>query len=140
MIKFRLNFPVICPRSQRLLHGFLYVALFLLLTLGFAGFILVLPGMLRRLKIVPHQPTATKNATYECGLITIGRSWVQYNPRYYFFALMMVALDVMAIVIFPWGVAIRELGAPGLAGAFVFIGIVTVGYIYAWRKKVLVWK
>jgi NADH:ubiquinone oxidoreductase subunit 3 (subunit A) len=50
-----------------LLHGFLYVALFPAFDPGFAGLILVLPGMLRRLKIVPHQPTATKNATYECG-------------------------------------------------------------------------
>jgi NADH-quinone oxidoreductase subunit A len=64
---------------------------------------------------------------------------VQYNPRYYFFALMMVAMDVMAIVIFPWAVAIRELGAPAHRG-FRFMGIVTIGYIYAWRKKVLVWK
>jgi len=50
---------------------------------------ITLPGILSRLKIVPHKPNPIKDATYECGLQTIGRSWVQYNPRYYFFALMM---------------------------------------------------
>ncbi len=119
---------------------FLYIALFLLIILAFAGLMLTLPVALRRLKIVPHKPNPAKNATYECGLQTTGRSWVQYNPRYYFFALMMVALDVMAIIIFPWAVRLRELGTAGLVGAFVFIGIVALGYAYAWRKKVLVWK
>jgi NADH-quinone oxidoreductase subunit A len=99
-----------------------------------------LPVLLRRLKIVPHKPTAAKNATYECGLQTIGRSWVQYNPRYYYFALMMVALDVMAVVILPWAVILRDIGAAGLAGAFTFIFIVSLGYVYAWRKKALRWK
>jgi NADH-quinone oxidoreductase subunit A len=121
-------------------EAFLYVALFLIITTGFAATMITLPVILRRLKIVPHKPTSVKNDTYECGLQTIGRSWVQYNPRYYFFALMMVAMDVMAIVIFPWAVVLRDLGAAGLAGAFVFIGIISLGYAYAWRKKVLVWK
>ena len=121
-------------------EAFLYVAVFLVITLGFAGTMITLPVILRRLKIVPHKPTSVKNATYECGLQTIGRSWVQYNPRYYFFALMMVAMDVMAIVIFPWAVVLRDIGAAGLIAGFVFIGIIALGYAYAWRKKVLVWK
>ena len=123
-----------------MLESFAYVALFLVLVSGFAGTMILLPAILRRLKIVPHNPNSIKNATYECGLQTIGRSWVQYNPRYYFFALMMVAMDVMAIVIFPWAVGLRELGIGGLAGALIFIGIVVVGYIYAWRKRALRWK
>ncbi|MCL2150122.1 MAG: NADH-quinone oxidoreductase subunit A [Dehalococcoidia bacterium] len=121
-------------------ESFLSVALFLLITLAFAGLMLALPVALRRLKIVPHRPNPAKNATYECGLQTIGRSWVQYNPRYYFYAIMMVALDAMAIVVFPWAVRLKELGTPGLIGAFIFIGIIALGYAYAWRKKVLVWK
>ena len=119
---------------------FLYVAIFLLITLAFAGLMVTMPVALRWLKIVPHRPNSAKNATYECGLQTIGRSWVQFNPRYYFFALMMVALDVMAVIIFPWAVKLKDLGAAGLTGAFIFIGIIALGYVYAWRKKVLVWK
>ncbi len=121
-------------------EAFLYVALFLVLALGFAGTMITMPVILSRLKIAPHKPTAVKDATYECGLQTIGRSWVQYNPRYYYFALMMVAMDVMAVVIFPWAVVLRDLGAPALIGAAIFIAIISLGYVYARRKKVLVWK
>ena len=120
--------------------AFLYVALFLVIALGFAGTMITLPVILRLLKIVPHKPNSIKDATYECGLQTIGRSWVQYNPRYYYFALMMVAMDVMAVVIFPWAVILRNLGTPALIGAAVFISIISLGYAYAWKKKVLVWK
>jgi NADH-quinone oxidoreductase subunit A len=123
-----------------LLESFAYIALLLVLVTGFAGTMIFLPGILRRLKIVPHRPNPVKNATYECGLQTVGRSWVQYNPRYYFFALMMVAMDVMAVVIFPWAVGLKELGKAGLAGALIFIGIIVIGYAYAWRKKALRWK
>ncbi len=101
---------------------------------------ITMPVILSRLKIAPHKPTAVKDATYECGLQTIGRSWVQYNPRYYYFALMMVAMDVMAVVIFPWAVVLRDLGAPALIGAAIFIAIISLGYVYARKKKVLVWK
>ena len=121
-------------------EGFLYVAIFLLITLAFAGLMVTMPVALRWLKIVPHRPNPAKNATYECGLQTVGRSWVQYNPHYYFYALMMVALDVMAVIIFPWAVKLQELGTSGLTGAFIFIGIIALGYVYAWRKKVLAWK
>ena len=119
---------------------FLTVALFLLITLAFAGLMVTLPVILRWLKVVPHKPNPAKNATYECGLQTVGRSWVQYNPRYYFYAIMMVAMDVMAVVLFPWAAALRNLGTAGLTGALIFIGIIALGYAYAWRKKVLVWK
>lgn len=120
--------------------GVLCVALFLLITTAFAGLMVTLPIVFRWLKIVPHRPNAAKNATYECGLQTTGRSWVQYNPRYYFYALMMVALDVMAVIIFPWAVKLKELGTSGLVGALIFIGIIALGYAYAWRKKVFAWK
>jgi NADH-quinone oxidoreductase subunit A len=117
-----------------------YIALFLLVSLGFAGLMLTLPVLLRWLKIVPYNPNAVKSSTFECGLITIGRSWVQFNPRYYFFALMMVALDVTAIFIYSWAVILRQIGAQALLAALVLITIVSVGYLFAWRKGVLEWK
>ena len=101
---------------------------------------IALPVLLSRLKIVPHNPTPVKGTTYECGLNTIGRSWVQFNPRYYFFALMMVAMDVMAVALFPWAAVLRSLGAAGLVSALVFIGIISLGYAYAWNKRALVWR
>ena len=123
-----------------MIADFGYIALFLLVSLGFAGLMITLPVLLRWLKIVPYNPNAVKSSTFECGLITIGRSWVQFNPRYYFFALMMVALDVMAIFIYSWAVILRELGVQALLAALVLIAIVSVGYLFAWRKGVLEWK
>ena len=123
-----------------MLTGYGYVALFLLISLAFAGLMVTLPVVLRWFKLVPHHPTPTKEETYECGLRTIGPTWVQYNPHYYFFALVMVALDIMAVFILPWVPVIRELGESGLIAVFIFVFIVSLGYLFAWRKGVLAWK
>jgi NADH-quinone oxidoreductase subunit A len=71
---------------------------------------------------------------------TIGRSWVQFNFRYYFYALLLIALDVMVVFLYPWAVELKQLGVFGFFAALVFILIIVVGYLYAWRKKALEWK
>jgi len=71
---------------------------------------------------------------------TIGKTWVQFNFRYYFYALVFLVLDVLVIFIYPWAADLRELGLFSLIGVLVFIGLIVVGYIYAWRKNVLEWK
>jgi NADH-quinone oxidoreductase subunit A len=123
-----------------LLQGYGYIALFLLVSLGFAGLMITLPVLLRKLKVIPHKPSDVKSSTVECGLETTGRSWVQFNPHYYFFGLIAVALDVMLVFILPWAVVLGELGAFALGAGAVFVVILLVGYIYAWRKGVLQWK
>ena len=102
--------------------------------------LIILPIILRFLKIVPHNPSPTKNATFECGMETIGKTWVQFNFRYYFYALIFLALDVLVVFLYPWAVELKQLGASGFMGMLVFVAIIVVGYIYAWRKKVLEWK
>ncbi len=96
--------------------------------------------MFRFLKLVPHNPNSVKNATFECGMETIGKTWVQFNFRYYYFALIFLALDVLAVFIYPWALELETLGGEGFVVAFVFIAIIGVGYLYAWRKRVLEWK
>ena len=71
---------------------------------------------------------------------TIGKSWVQFNFRYYFYALMFIALDVLVVFIYPWAVDLRQLGHFGLIAIVIFIFIIAVGYAYAWKKRVLEWK
>ncbi len=116
------------------------IALFILVAIIFAITTLLLPTALRFLKIVPRKANPIKSSTYECGMETIGKSWVQFNFRYYFYALLFVALDVMVVFLYPWAVALRQLGVFALIGIIVFIFIVIIGYIYAWRNKVLEWK
>jgi len=123
-----------------LLENYGYIALFLLFALLFASFLILLPVILRLLKVVPKKPNPVKAAPFECGMETIGRSWVQFNFRYYFYALLLIALDVMVVFLYPWAVELRQLGVFGFFAALIFIFIIVVGYIYAWRKKALEWK
>jgi NADH-quinone oxidoreductase subunit A len=123
-----------------LLANYGLIALFLLVAFFFAITTLLLPTTLRFLRIVPKKPNPVKNSTYECGMQTIGKSWVQFNFRYYFYALLFVTLDVLVVFLYPWAVELRQLGISGFIGVVILILFVVVGYIYAWRKKVLEWK
>ncbi len=116
------------------------IALFLLVAFFFAITTLLLPTTLRFLRIVPKKPNPVKNSTYECGMQIIGKAWVQFNFRYYFYALLFVILDVLVVFLYPWAVELRQLGISGFIGVVILILFVVVGYIYAWRKKVLEWK
>jgi len=99
-----------------------------------------IPIILRYLKIVPNNPNATKLSIFECGLETIGKTWVQFNFRYYFYALVFLALDVIVVFLYPWAVQIRSLGYSSLWVILILVGIVFVGYVYALKKKALEWK
>jgi len=94
----------------------------------------------RFFQIVPYNPNPVKSSTFECGMETIGEAWVQFNFRYYFYALVFIALDVLVVFLYPWAVELRQLGLFGFIAVLIFISIIVVGYIYAWRKKVLEWK
>jgi len=123
-----------------LLINYGYIGLFLIVAVLFTLLMVIIPIVLRFLKIVPHNPNPIKNATFECGMETIGKTWVQFNFHYYFYALIFLALDVLVIFLYPWAVSSRQLGVSGLVAVLVLIFIVFVGYVYAWRKRVLEWK
>lgn len=123
-----------------MLQDYGYIALFLLFALFFASFLVLIPVILKVFRIVPKKPNPAKTTTFECGMETIGRTWVQFNFRYYFYALMLIALDVMVVFLYPWAVEIRQLGVHGFIAVLIFILIIVVGYVYAWKKKVLEWK
>jgi len=123
-----------------LLTNYGYIGLFLIAALLFTISMLLIPIILGFLKIVPRKPNPIKTSTFECGMETIGQAWVQFNFRYYFYALVFLVIDVLVIFLYPWAVNLRELGYAGLIGVLALIFIVFIGYIYAWRKKVLEWK
>lgn len=123
-----------------MLADFGYIGLFLLVAIFFAVSTLLIPATLRLIRIIPKKPNPIKTATFECGMETIGRSWVQFNFRYYFYALMFIAFDVMAVFVYPWAVGLRRLGYFGLIAILIFIFVIVVGYVYAWKKRVLEWK
>ena len=87
----------------------------------------------------PKKPNPLKNSTYECGIETIGHSWVQFKAQYYLYALIFVVFDVEAVFIFPWAVAYNRLGLYALIEMVLFIAILVGGLLYAWRKGALEW-
>jgi len=123
-----------------LLADFGYIGILLIVGILFMVTTLLLPFTLSFFKIVPKKSNPTKASTYECGMETIGKTWVQFNFRYYFFAILFVALDVLTVFLYPWAVNAKGLGVFGLIAVFVFFVILMVGYIYAWLKGALEWK
>ena len=116
------------------------IGLFFVVVLLFAVSMVLIPVVLRYLRIVPHNPSPVKGSVFECGVETIGKTWVQFNFRYYFYALVFLALDVLVVFLYPWAVQLRELGMTSLVVVLVLVFIVLIGYVYAWQKKVLEWK
>lgn len=94
----------------------------------------------------PDLPSPGKLSTYECGVEPVGSGWTQVNIRYYVFAFLFVIFDVESIFLFPWAVILGGLDGDSAVTAtfaltemFVFIGVLALGLLYAWRKGVLRW-
>lgn len=117
-----------------------YIGLFLIAVVLFTLLMVTIPIAFRLLGLVPNKPNPVKNSIFECGMETIGKTWVQFNFHYYFYALVFLALDVLVIFLYPWAVSLRVLGISGFIAVMVLITIVLVGYLYAWKKKALEWK
>ena len=117
-----------------------YIGLFLIVATGFAAANILIPLALRLLKIIPHNPTSAKGVPFECGMDTIGKAWVQFNFRYYLYALVFLVIDVLMVFLYPWAVGLRDLGVTGFVGVITLLAIVFVGYLYAWKKGALEWK
>lgn len=94
-------------------------------------------------KIRPYAPDAVKKAIYECGFETLTGRWSQFNFRFYAFALIFVVFDVEVVFLFPWAASFgwlsKEFGLFVLIEMAVFVAILVVGWLYAWRKGSLEW-
>ncbi len=122
-----------------MLENYGYIAILLVVAISVPALILVLAKVIAPKPKRPD-PDNIKGTTYECGMQTVGPSWLQFNFRYYFFALLFVIFDVEAIFLFPWAVHFKQLKLFGFVEMLIFIFILVIGLVYAWRKKVLEWK
>ena len=116
------------------------IGLFFIIVLLFSLVMIILPVILKYLKIIPSNPNPIKNSIFECGVETIGKTWVQFNFHYYFYALVFLALDVLVVFLYPWAVHLKQLGGFSLYIVLIYVFIICVGYLYAWKKKALEWK
>lgn len=89
--------------------------------------------------IRPKKPGLIKRSIYECGLETIGETWVQFKVQYYIYALIFLIFDIETVFLYPWAVAYNRLGLFALVEMFIFLAILLGGLFYAWRKGVLEW-
>jgi NADH-quinone oxidoreductase subunit A len=113
---------------------------FLLVFFLAAAAVVLVGGTLSISRIIrPRNPNREKLEAYESGVDPVGTIWAQSQIRYYIFALLFVMFDVEAVFLFPWAVRLEEFGVFGLIEMGIFVVILLLGLIYAWRKGVLRW-
>jgi NADH-quinone oxidoreductase subunit A len=88
----------------------------------------------------PHRPTQRKSAPYESGMVPYGDATRRISVRYYLVAVLFILFDVETVFLLSWAVVFRDLGTAGMVGMLVFIGILVVGFVYAWKKGALEWE
>jgi NADH-quinone oxidoreductase subunit A len=114
--------------------GYGVVALLGIFGVGFIGATFLIWRVLR-----PNHPTRQKLLAYECGIDAVGETWTQPHIRYYIFAFLFVVFDVESAFLFPWALVYRKLGMFAVVEMILFIGILFVGLVYAWGRKLLDW-
>lgn len=120
--------------SDRYPSEWVPLAMFLAIAILFALVTLTVSALLGRSRRGP-----TKDAPYEAGVVPVGSAHRRFHVRYYILAMLFVLFDIEVVLLFPWAVIFRSAGRDGLllAEMFVFLAILGVGYVYAWRKGVL---
>lgn len=114
--------------------AYLYVGAFMLLITGFVASVLVVARL-----ISPSRRSRTKAQSYETGETSVTDPWRPFPVRYYVFALLFLIFDVEAAFLYPWAVIYEQLGLYGFVEMVIFVVILGVGLVYAWKKGALKW-
>jgi NADH-quinone oxidoreductase subunit A len=115
--------------------GYLPVVMFLGLIIAFAVVSLAAAAVLR-----PARPYWSKLESYECGAEPIGEAWVQFPVAFYLVALIFIVFDALAVFLFPWALVLRGFGLWAVGTMALFMGILSLGWVYAYREGILEWK
>jgi NADH-quinone oxidoreductase subunit A len=105
-----------------------------------AGIALVGGGILVSMLVAPTLKTKAKDEAFECGIETYGSSWVQFRVGYYLFAILFLLFDVETVFLFPWAVVMKDLGITAFIEVLIFLVILGLGLLYAWKKDALRWE
>jgi NADH-quinone oxidoreductase subunit A len=117
------------------LSGYLPVLIFAALIIGFGVVSLAVARLLR-----PSRPGTVKLMNYECGAEPIGIAWVQFPVGFYLVALVFIVFDTLAVFLFPWALVLRAVGPSAFWVMAGFVGVLGLGWLYAYREGVLEWK
>ena len=113
---------------------YLPIAIFLLIAGGLAAALMVAPFL-----IAVRNPDPEKVSAYECGFNAFDDARMKFDVRFYLVAILFIIFDLEIAFLFPWALAFREIGAFGFWSMMVFLGVLTVGFIYEWKKGGLEW-
>ncbi|HAX90603.1 MAG TPA: NADH-quinone oxidoreductase subunit A [Rhodospirillaceae bacterium] len=89
--------------------------------------------------LAKHRPDAQKNAPYECGFPPFGDARMKFDVRFYLIAILFIIFDLEIAFLFPWAIVLSEIGWLGFGSMMVFLGVLTVGFVYEWKKGALEW-
>jgi NADH-quinone oxidoreductase subunit A len=120
--------------NEVLLNTYLPLAIFIAVALAICAAILLVPFL-----VAYKQPDAEKLSAYECGFNAFDDARMKFDVRYYLVAILFIIFDLEVSFLFPWAVAFGGLGTFGYWSMMVFLGVLTVGFIYEWRKGALEW-
>ena len=116
------------------MQGWTSILIMIALGAGFALTSVVLSGLLG-----PRHPTAEKSAPYECGMPPVGDARERQSVKFYLVAMIFLLFDIEVAFLYPWAMALRDLGWPGFVQVVLFMLLLLAGYVYVWRKGVLDW-
>ena len=88
----------------------------------------------------PNRPDDAKNSPYECGFEAFEDARMKFDVRYYLVAILFILFDLEIAFLFPWAVALKDVGAVGFWSVMIFLGILVVGFVYEWKKGALDWE
>jgi NADH-quinone oxidoreductase subunit A len=116
------------------MQGWLSIFIMIALGAGFALTSVVLSGLFG-----PRKPTPEKSAPYECGMPPVGDARERQSVKFYLVAMIFLLFDIEVAFLYPWALALRQLGWPGFAQVVLFMALLLAGFVYVWRKGVLDW-
>ena len=119
---------------SNLLDAYLPIVIFMAVAAGIGLALLVAPIL-----IAIRNPDPEKLSAYECGFNAFDDARMKFDVRFYLVSILFIIFDLEVAFLFPWAVSLKEVGVPGFWSMMVFLGVLTVGFTYEWRKGALEW-
>lgn len=119
---------------EALLQSYLPIVIFIGVALAIGGALLIAPFL-----VAYKQPDAEKLSAYECGFAAFDDARMKFDIRFYLVAILFIIFDLEVAFLFPWAVAFKSLGWFGFWSMMTFLGVLTIGFVYEWKKGALEW-
>jgi NADH-quinone oxidoreductase subunit A len=120
---------------QDLLIEYLPILIFMIVALGISG-----AAVLGSILVAKQKPDPEKNSAYECGFEAFADARTKFDVRFYLVTLLFIIFDLEIAFLFPWAISLKGIGVFGFWSMFVFLAVLTVGFVYEWKKGALEWE